>query len=107
MSYIVQAMRLPRGNMSCIYIIPGRKKAGEMLRSHTFSPYIPFFPPRAVGVVRLAAPRFLCAAPFFRRRRKKNMRRFSVGGSASPQAKKKERRVFGKMCLLISFLHVY
>ena len=53
-----------------------------MLRCRTFFSQIPFFSPRAEGMVRLAAPRFSCAAPFFAAGEKK------CAGPFSPEAKK-------------------
>ena len=86
---------------------PGRKIGGEMLRWRTFLaqhfPVYYVFSPRAVGVVRLAAPRFLGAAPIFRYKRKKLCGDFServcfaAGG-------KKIGVFFAKICLLIAFL---
>ena len=48
-----------------IWYHAGRKIGGEMLRWRTFLSQIPFFSPRAEGMVRLVPPRFSCAAPFF------------------------------------------
>ena len=45
--------------------VPGRKIGGELLRWRTFLSQIPLFSPRTEGMVRLAAPRFSCATPFF------------------------------------------
>ena len=71
-----------------------------MLRCRTFFSQIPVFSPRAQGMVRLAAPRFSCAAHFFVRRRRKKMRGsfFNVGAKHILGMFRRRRNCFWTCC---------